>query len=78
MFPDSNTIYVVRELRRQDDLQEVARNRLAATAKSASSSKSTRHSTIARLQEALHRIGACFSIETNSVPLPSALVSQVR
>ena len=76
MFPDSDTIYVVHELRRRESLREETRTRIAATAAGETGPKRTpRHAASAHLQGVLIRVGALMATGSwarhiSSTPVP--------
>lgn len=67
MFPHSDTIYAVRELSRQEILQQAARQRLAATVVPAIRPHLNRGAARDRLQGMLGRIGALFVVSTFAI-----------
>lgn len=78
MFPHSNTIYAVHELRRQEYLREAARERLAALAIPAARSRLTHVAASDRLHGMLNRMSALLPDGTRMQRLLSPPVSQSR
>ena len=77
MFPDSDTIYVVHELRRHESLREAARKRIAATAVGETGPKRTCHAASGHLQGVLVRFGALMATGSRARHFSSTPVPQV-